>query len=157
MWFQHWHEFCHLKWEIEIVSQLTPNRKISMRSEKLMFNGLSFCTLCLAAFAMQTLTHDEASAVPQSKTDSRNLLQRVVDLEDRQVQNDVDFHLIDQSLNDLDVRVNDNQGRVIAQKRAIQAMQARIKQAMELIEVQRADARFLTREVENLRASLTER
>jgi hypothetical protein len=106
---------------------------------------------------MQTLTHDEASAVPQSKTDSRNLLQRVVDLEDRQVQNDVDFHLIDQSLNDLDVRVNDNQGRVVAQKRAIQAMQARIKQAMELIEVQRADARFLTREVENLRASLTER
>jgi hypothetical protein len=53
--------------------------------------------------------------------------------------------------------VNDNQGRVVAQKRAIQAMQARIKQAMELIEVQRADARFLTREVENLRASLTER
>ncbi len=128
-----------------------------MRSEKLMFNGLSFCTICLAAFAMQTITHDEASAVPQTKADSRNVLQRIIDLEDRQQQNDVDFHLIDQSLQDLDFRVNENQVRGIAQKRAIQTMQARLKQAMELIELQQADTRLLTREVEELRANLTQR
>ena len=65
-------------------------------------------------------------------------MQRVMDLEDRQHQTDADFNLVDQSLNDLDFRVNENMVRGLANKRAIQSMQKRLQGAMELIDLQQA-------------------
>lgn len=114
-----------------------------MKSRKLLFNTFTLCTLGLAGIAFQGVFHDTASAEPQLKADSRDLMQRVMDLEDRQEQADVDFHLVDQSLHDLDFRVDAASERGIANKRAIHAMQKRLQDAMQVIEMQKAQYRAL--------------
>ena len=109
-----------------------------MKARLFLFNALTICSLGMAALATQAVTHQSAQAEPRGGADARDLMQRVMDLEDRQHQTDADFNLVDQSLNDLDFRVNENMVRGLANKRAIQSMQKRLQGAMELIDLQQA-------------------
>ena len=123
-----------------------------MKSQNLLFNLLTLCTLGLAGIAAQAVFHDPVLAEPQIRADDRDLLQRIMDLEDRQEQSDVDFHLVDQSLHDLDFRVDVNNERSLANKRNIKMMEARLQDAMKAIEIQKAEYRVLVQQLADKRA-----
>ena len=114
-----------------------------MRANNLLFKTFTLCTLGLAGIASQAFVQDPVSAETQLRGESRDLMQRVMDLEDRQEQADVDFHLVDQSLHDLDFRIDAASARSIANKRSIHEMQKRLKDAMRVIEMQKAEYRAL--------------
>ena len=124
-----------------------------MKTKQIFFNAATICMVSLAVLMTQAMFDGSANAGPPAgESKGGNLKQRVVDLEDRQDENDNEFFLIDRSFGDLDSRVNANDGRLVVHSAEIRALEARVKVAEKRISVQRADHRDIVSKVAKMRA-----
>lgn len=123
-----------------------------MKTKQLFFNSISVCAFACAVLLSQAMFNISATAENSEDAKSGSLLQRVQSLEKFQEEGELDFFLIDQSLSDLDMRVNENEARGLANKRAINELDARYKKA---IAVQQADKRGFAKQLADLRALIS--
>ena len=123
-----------------------------MNTKKIFFNAATVCMVALAVMATQAMFNGSAIADQRGDAAGGDLKQRVVDLEDRQDENDVEFILIDRSLGDLHARIDGVDGRLVTHKARIRALQNRVKTAEKRIAGQRADHKNLVDIVTKMRA-----
>ena len=122
-----------------------------MKIKQLLLNASTICVVAVAALLFQSVFNESVKA-ENPESDGGGLKQRILDLEDRQAENDVEFVLIDTSLADLDARVNDNEARGRVNSTEIRSLKKRIDAITKRCGVLKADHRALTETVARMRA-----
>ncbi len=123
-----------------------------MKTKQIFFNAATVCMVATAVMMTQAMFNGAANADQRRDAVGGDLKQRIVDLEERQDENDIEFLLVDRTLADLNARINANDADIRAQDGRLSEVASRVQDVEKRSGALRAQYRALAEIVKRMAA-----
>ncbi len=123
-----------------------------MKTKQIFFNAATVCMVATAVMMTQAMFNGAANADQRRDAVGGDLKQRIVDLEERQDENDIEFFLVDRTLADLNARINANDADIRAQDGRLSEVASRVQDVEKRSGALRAQYRALAEIVKRMAA-----